>query len=427
MQQLRKVAIVGGARIPFVRSFTHYNQDSNQDMLTTTIRALVDRFALRGERLGEVACGAVIKHPADWNLARESLLGAGLDPRTPGFDIVRACGTSLEATIQIANKIALGQIESGIAGGSDSNSDLPLVLKKKMAQTMIQLGRAKSLGQKVSSLMNVRPKDFVPVMPAVVEPRTGLSMGQHCELMAQQWQISREEQDELAYQSHMTGIEAYRSGFYEDLVVEFRGLRRDTILRADTTHEQLAKLKPAFERSAKGTLTAGNSTALTDGASAVFLCSEDYARKHDLPIQAYFVDAQAYGVDFVGGEGLLMAPTFAVAEMLKRQKMKLQDFAFYEIHEAFAAQVLCTLKAWESNDYCRDKMGLGEALGAIDRKRMNVRGGSVALGHPFGATGARLVGTLGKILAQSDQPGARGLISVCTGGGMGVAAILEKA
>ena len=421
---VRRVAIIGGVRIPFARSYTAYATASNQDMLTATFRALVERFKLEGLRLGDVAAGAVIKHAKDYNLVRECVLSSGLDPETPGLDMQQACGTSLEAAIEVGNKIALGQIEVGIGGGTDSISDAPIVYPRHYQQLLLASYRGRSAWQRMRPWFGLRPRDFKPVLPAVVEPRTGLSMGESTELMAKHWEISRAAQDELAYESHQKAAAAWKQGFYDDLVIEYQGLRTDNNVRPDTTPEKLAKLRPSF--SADGTLTAGNSTPLTDGASAVLLATPAWAEKHNVPVQAYLRYGKAWAVDYVSGkEGLLMAPAHAVPAMLEDAGLTLQDFDYYEIHEAFAAQVLCTLKAWESADYCRDVLGLSAPLGSIDRRRLNVKGGSVALGHPFAATGTRIVATLAKLLA-ADQRARRGLVSLCTAGGMGVTAILER-
>jgi acetyl-CoA C-acetyltransferase len=421
---VRRVAIVGGVRIPFARSYGAYATASNQEMLTAAFRGVVERFRLQGERLGDVAAGAVIKHSRDYNLVRESVLSSGLDPHTPGLDMQRACGTSLEATIDIGNKIALGQIEAGIAGGTDSISDAPIVYPRSYQQLLLASFRGRNAWQRLVPFFGLRPKHFKPVLPAVVEPRTGLSMGQSTELMAREWQITRAAQDQLAYESHVKAAAAWRAGFYDDLVVEFRGVKSDNNVRADSTLERLAKLRPSF--ATDGTLTAGNSTPLTDGASAVLLASPEWAAQRKLPVLAYLRYGKVWAVDFAGRkEGLLMAPTYAVAGMLSDAGLKLQDFDYYEIHEAFEAQVLCTLKAWETPEYCREVLGWPGALGSIDRSKLNVKGGSVAIGHPFAATGTRIVGTLAKILA-ADTTATRGLISVCTAGGMGVTAILER-
>jgi acetyl-CoA C-acetyltransferase len=421
---VRRVAIIGGIRIPFARSYTAYAKASNQDMLTTVFRGVVERFKLQGERLGDAAAGAVIKHPRDYNLTRECVLSSGLDPQTPGVDLQRACGTSLEAAIMIGNKIALGQIDSGLAGGTDSISDAPIVYPRSYQQLLLASARGRTFSQRLAPWLKLRPKHFKPVLPAVVEPRTGLSMGQSTEGMAKHWQISRQDQDLLSYESHMKAAAAWREGFYDDIVVEYLGLKVDNNMRPDTTLEKLAKLRPSFDPN--GTITAGNSTPLTDGASAVLLGSEEWAAKHNLPVLAYLRYGKAWAVDFATGkEGLLMAPAYSVPAMLKDAGLTLQDFDYYEIHEAFAAQVLCTLKAWESPEWCREALGLSAPLGSIDRSKMNVKGGSVAVGHPFAATGTRLVSTLAKILA-ADPNAKRGLISACTAGGMGVTAIVER-
>src|SRR5580658_2376753 len=395
---VRRVAIIGGVRIPFARAHTAYAQASNEDMLTAVFRGVVERFKLSGVRLGDAAAGAVIKHTKDYNLTREAVLSSGLDPQTPGVDVQRACGTSLEAAILIGNKIALGQIDSGLAGGTDSISDAPIVYPRSYQQLLLASARGRTFSQRVAPWLKLRPKHFKPVLPAVVEPRTGLSMGQSTEGMAKHWQISRQDQDQLAYESHMKAAGAWRAGFYDDLVAEYLGLKVDNNMRPDTTIEKLAKLRPSFDPN--GTITAGNATPLTDGASAVLLGSEEWAAKHNLPVLAYLRYGKAWAVDFATGkEGLLMAPAYSVPAMLKDAGLTLQDFDYYEIHEAFAAQVLCTLKAWESADYCRHALGLPAPLGSIDRGKLNIKGGSVALGHPFAATGTRIVASLAKMLA----------------------------
>lgn len=419
----RPVYIAGGMRTPFVKSMTHYSKVSTQDLMTASLQELVKKMHLENRILGDVGLGAIMNSSFNWNLARECVLGTSLDPHTPAYTLQRACGTSLETTLQVALKIANFQIDDGIAAGIDSNSDLPIMFKPSFAQKLLALHNARDFTTKLKIIASFRPADFKPQFPAVVEPRTGLSMGQHTEKMVKEWGITRQAQDELTLTSHQNAVKAYEEGFYDDLVFPFMGLERDTFLRADTSMEKLAKLKPAFDKSDAGTLTAGNSTPLTDGSAAVYLLCEDIAKKFNHPMLARFVDAQVAAVDFVGGEGLLMAPTKAVSELLKRNKLTLQDFDFYEIHEAFAGQVLCTLKAWESDEYCKKVLNQNQALGSIDKTKMNIKGGSVALGHPFAATGARIVANLAKLLHQRGS--GRGLISVCTAGGMGVAALME--
>ena len=422
----KRVGVIGGIRIPFCRNNTAYADVGNFGMSVKVLGALVERFRLHGEELGEVAMGAVIKHSSEWNLAREAVLSSGLAATTPGITTARACGTSLDNAIIIANKIATGQIEAGIAGGSDTTSDVPIVLGERFRKRLLAINRAKGWQDKMAAFTRgFSLKELKPAFPGVAEPRTGMSMGDHCERMAKEWHIDREAQDRLALESHQKLAAAYEAGFFEDLVVPFRGLKRDGFLRPDSTMEKLGSLKPAFDKiSGHGTLTAGNSTGLSDGAAAVLLGSEDWAAKHGLKVQAYFLDAEVAAVDFVHGEGLLMAPTVAVPRMLARHGLSLQDFDFYEIHEAFAAQVLCTLRAWESQTYCRNRLGLDKPLGSIDPAKLNVHGSSLAAGHPFAATGARIVATLAKLLEEKGS--GRGLISICTAGGMGVTAILER-
>lgn len=426
MSQARRVAILGGVRIPFVKNNTAYFDVGNLGLSIATLGAVVEKFGLHGQQLGEVAMGAVLKHSSDFNLAREATLSSGLSPLTPGITIQRACGTGLDTVITVANKIALGQIEAGIGGGSDTTSDVPIAVNKKLRRRLLNMNMAKTAGQRLGALFKgFSLSELKPEFPGVGEPRTGKSMGEHCEMMAKDWQIPREAQDQLAYESHHKAAAAYDRGFYSDLVASFRGLSRDNILRADTSLEKLASLKPAFDKSSgKGTLTAGNSTNLSDGASAALLASEDWAKANNKEVLAYFVDAQVAAVDFVRGEGLLMAPAWAVAQLLQRNRLTLQDFDFYEIHEAFAAQVLCTLKAWESPEFCKEKLGLDAPLGSIDRSKLNVVGSSLAMGHPFAATGARIVATAAKLLKEKGS--GRVLISICTAGGMGVAAIIER-
>ncbi|MDP9504311.1 acetyl-CoA C-acetyltransferase [Pseudomonas protegens] len=425
MTQLRRVAIIGGNRIPFARSNGPYATASNQAMLTAALEGLIERYQLHGLRLGEVAAGAVLKHSRDFNLTRECVLGSRLSPTTPAYDIQQACGTGLEAALLVANKIALGQIDCGIAGGVDTTSDAPIGVNEGLRQILLQANRAKTTGDKLKILLQLRPHHLKPELPRNGEPRTGLSMGEHCEQMAKTWDIPRGEQDQLALESHQKMAAAYAEGWHDDLLTPFLGLTRDNNLRPDLTLEKLASLKPAFDRSAAGTLTAGNSTPLTDGASLVLLGSEQWAQERGLPILAYLRDGEAGAVDFVkGAEGLLMAPVYAVPRLLARNGLSLQDFDYYEIHEAFAAQVLCTLKAWEDADYCKTRLGLDAPLGRIDRARLNVKGSSLAAGHPFAATGGRIVANLAKLLSVAGQ--GRGLISICAAGGQGVTAIIER-
>ena len=425
---MKRVAILGGVRIPFARAHTAYAEAGNQDMLTAAMKGLVERFSLKNQRIGEVAAGAVIKHSRDWNLARESMLGAGLHPATPAYDVQRACGTSLSAAAQLAARVALGEIDSGIAGGVDSASDIPLTYSREFQRAVLSSVRGKSLSQKAVPWLALRPGHLKPSAPGIAEPRTGLSMGQHSEEMAKEWQIPRLAQDELALASHRNAAEAWRSGFFADLVIDFNGLVADNNVRPDTTLEKLGALRKAFDPGSDGTLTAGNSSPLTDGAATVLLGSEDWARSRGLDIQCYLTHSESAAVDYVGmagpKEGMLMAPAYAVPRMLDRANLKLQDFDVYEIHEAFAAQVLCTLKAWESEDFCRKKLGRAVPLGSIDRAKLNPKGSSVAIGHPFGATGARILATAAKQLVERGS--GRALISICAAGGMGVTAILER-
>ena len=421
----RRVAIVGGMRIPFARAHSIYADASNKDMMTATLAALVDKFDLRGQILGDVALGAVIKHSRDWNLARESVIGSGLSMRTPGVDMQRACGTSIEAAINIGNKIALGQIEAGIAGGTDSISDAPIVLNDDIRKVLLASHRGRSILKKITPWFGLRPGHLVPEFPGVTEPRTGLSMGESMEITTKQFEVSREHQDQLALSSHIKAAAAYDAGFYEDLIVPFHGAEEDNNIRRDSTYEKLQTLKPVFDKSAAGTITAGNSTPLTDGAAAVLMSSEEWAIRKNLPIAAYLTHCKVAAVNFVDDEGLLMAPAYAVSEMLSEANLNLQDFDFYEIHEAFAAQTIATIKAWQSEQFCREKLGRNRALGPIELSKLNVKGGSLAMGHPFAATGARVIMTLAKLLHENG--GGRGLVSVCAAGGMGVTAILEAA
>lgn len=428
----RKAVVVGANRIPFARSGGAYAKSSNLDMLTAALEGLIARFGLQDERIGEVAAGAVLKHSRDFNLTREAVLASALSPETPAYDLQQACATGLETVVGLSNKIKLGQIDSGIAGGVDSASDAPIVVSEGLREVVLDLNRAKTLGQRLQAISRLRPKDLAPLAPGTAEPRTGLSMGEHQALTTSQWKITREAQDELAYNSHRNLAAAYESGFFDDLITPYRGLTRDSNLRADTSLEKLATLKPVFGRNLgmDATMTAGNSTPLTDGASAVLLGSEEWADSHDLPKLAAVVDAEAAAVDFVHGkDGLLMAPVFAVPRLLARHGLTLDDIDYFEIHEAFAATVLSTLAAWEDEEFCRTRLGLDGALGSIDRGRLNVNGSSLAAGHPFAATGGRIVGTLAKMLHAKASDGGRpvrGLVSVCAAGGQGVVAILES-
>jgi acetyl-CoA C-acetyltransferase len=424
----RRVAVIGGNRIPFARSNTAYADASNQEMLTAAIDGLVARFGLEGERLGEVVAGAVLKHARDFNLTREAVLGSKLSAETPATDIQQACGTGLQAAIQVANKIALGQIDAGIAGGTDTTSDAPVAISDKLRKKLMKVNAARDTASRVKALGAIRPGDIGLEIPQNGEPRTRMSMGEHAALTALEWQITREAQDELAATSHQRLAAAYDAGFLDDQVTPFRGLERDNNLRPDSSVEKLGKLKPVFGKGEAATMTAGNSAPLTDGASVVLLSSEEWAKEHDLPVLAYLTAYETAAVDYVaGGEGLLMAPAYAMARMLEREGLTLQDFDYYEIHEAFASQVLATLKAWEDPVFCKERLGLDAPLGAIDRSKLNVNGSSLAAGHPFASTGGRIVPVLAKLLAGSKGGTGRGLISICAAGGQGVVAILERA
>ncbi|MDK8500886.1 acetyl-CoA C-acetyltransferase [Corynebacterium pseudodiphtheriticum] len=431
MTQRRKVAILGGNRIPFVRSNKEYSSASNQDMLTAALNGLVARYGLQDERVGQVTAGAVLKHSRDFSLTRECVLGSPLDSQTPGTDIQMACGTGIAAAVHVADAIAAGRIESGIAGGVDTTSDAPLAVGDRLRRTLLELSRAKTAAQRLKLIGSIRPKDLAPETPRNSEPRTGLSMGEHAAITARKFGISRQAQDQLAVESHQKLAKAYDEGFFDDLITPFLGVTRDTNLRPDSTVDKLAKLKPVFGKKdaerhgAQATMTAGNSTTLTDGASVALLSSEEWAQQHNIPVRAYLVDSEVAAVDFVhGDDGLLMAPTYAVPRLLERNGLSLQDFDFYEIHEAFASQVLATLAAWEDEDYCREKLGLDQPLGAIDRDKLNVKGSSLAAGHPFAATGARILATVAKTLEENG--GGRALVSVCAAGGQGITAIVER-
>lgn len=420
-----RVAVIGGIRIPFCRSNSVYTDCSNQEMMTATLSGMVQKYDLKGQTLGDVSLGAVLKHSRDWNLARECVIGSGLSLRTPGLDMQRACGTSIEAAINIGNKIALGQIDSGIAGGTDTVSDPPIVFKDGYRGVLMKSHRGKNIVKKIAPWFGMRPSYLGPEFPGVNEPRTGLSMGQSTEITAKEFEVSREHQDQLALSSHLKAAAAYDEGFYDDLVTPFHGAEEDNNIRRDSTYEKLAALKPVFDKSGAGTMTAGNSTPLTDGAAAVLLANESWAKTKNLEVSAFLTHCRVAAVNFINADGLLMAPVYAVSEMLSAANLRLQDFDYYEIHEAFAAQTIATLKAWESEKYCRGRLGRNHAMGPIDLTRLNVKGGSLAIGHPFAATGARVLATMAKLLAEKGS--GRGLVSVCTAGGMGVTAILEAA
>lgn len=425
MATVRRVAIIGGNRIPFARSGGPYARASNQDMLTAALDGLIARFGLQGERLGEFVAGAVLKHSRDFNLARETVLGSRLDPRTPAHDVQMACATGLESVVSVANKIALGQLDVGIAGGVDSASDAPIAVNDDLRRVLLRANHAKSAAARLKALTGVRPQHLVPEIPRNAEPRTGLSMGEHAAKTALAWEIGREEQDELAARSHQRLAAAYDRGFFDDLMTSYLGQARDQNLRADSSVEKLTKLKPVFGRGAGATMTAGNSTPLTDGASTVLLASEEWAAQRRLPVLAYLGEVVSGAVDHVSGdEGLLMAPAYAVPELLDRVGLGLGDFDFYEMHEAFASQLLATLKAWQDPEFCKDRLGREAPLGEIDPAKLNVNGSSLAAGHPFAATGGRIVATLAKLLA--DKGSGRGLISICAAGGQGMTAILER-
>lgn len=420
----RKVAIIGGARVPFTKSFTHYSRISNNELMTKALSLLVNKYNLNDKKIDEVVLGTLMHYPSEWNWARENVLNAGLDPHTPVLFSSRACGTSLDAANIIGMKISTGQIEVGIAGGSDTNSDVPLSLRQNTTWNLLDIRNAKTTKGKLKAVFKTNWLHLLKLItPSVIEPRTKMNMGEHTEITVKKWNISREEQDEFAMQSHINADKAYKSGFYSDMVFEFKNLVRDSIIRGGTTLNTLGKLKPAFDRTDKGSLTAGNSSAFTDGASTILLSSEEYAIKNNLPVESYLIDVQNAAFDYENGEDLLLASTVAVSELLNRNNLSLQDFDFYEIHEAFAGQVLATLKAWESDEFGKTVLHRDKAMGKINPKKLNIKGGSIAIGHPFSATGARVLATASKILKENG--GGRCLISICTAGGMGTAAIIE--
>jgi acetyl-CoA C-acetyltransferase len=419
-----RVAVIGGSRIPFCRANTGYKDSSNQEMMTATLKAIVKKYHLQGKRLGDVALGAVIKHSSDWNLSRECVIDSGLSINTPGVDMQRACGTSLETTLNIANKIALGQIEVGIAGGVDSISDAPIVYNDSFRKILLASVQGKSIQEKIKPWLRMKLRFLKPKLPGVKEPRTGLSMGESTEIIAKKYHISRQSQDELALESHINTAKAYDEGFYQNLVHPFKGIHEDNIMRRNIAIDKLKLLKTVFDKSEQGSMTPGNSTSLTDGAAAVLLSSEEWAHNNNLRIEAYLTHCEIAAIDYINDEGLLMAPAYAVSSMLRKANLTLQDFDFYEIHEAFAAQTLATLKAWESIDFCRSKLNRDIVMGSIDSSKLNIKGGSLAIGHPFAATGARIIATMAKLL--NEKGSGRGLISICTAGGMGITAIMEK-
>ena len=419
-----RVAVIGGSRIPFCRANTGYKDSSNQEMMTATLKAIVKKYHLQGKRLGDVALGAVIKHSSDWNLSRECVIDSGLSINTPGVDMQRACGTSLETTLNIANKIALGQIEAGIAGGVDSISDAPIVYNDSFRKILLASVQGKSIQEKIKPWLRMKLRFLKPKLPGVKEPRTGLSMGESTEIIAKKYHISRQSQDELALESHINTAKAYDEGFYQNLVHPFKGIHEDNIMRRNIAIDKLKLLKTVFDKSEQGSMTPGNSTSLTDGAAAVLLSSEEWAHNNNLRIEAYLTHCEIAAIDYINDEGLLMAPAYAVSSMLRKANLTPQDFDFYEIHEAFAAQTLATLKAWESIDFCRSKLNRDIVMGSIDSSKLNIKGGSLAIGHPFAATGARIIATMAKLL--NEKGSGRGLISICTAGGMGITAIMEK-
>ena len=420
----RPVYILGSARVPFAKSQTVYKNISRKQLMTAALQHLVAQNQLQNKKIDDVALGAIMTSAADWNMARECVLSTELHPETPAYNVQRACGTGLENLWQLGLKISAGHIDTGIAGGVDTNSDVAIEVSDGLKNILLQLNSARSMGERLKIISGFRLAHLSPKVPAVVEPRTKLSMGQHTELMVKEWKISREEQDELALLSHLNGARAYDEGFFTDLVYPMGEINRDQTLRGDTTIEKLSKLKPVFDPSPTGTLTAGNSSPLTDGAATVLVGSEQAADLLGKKPLAQLIDVQVAAVDFVKGAGLLMAPTLAVSKLLSRNRLSFSDFDYFEVHEAFAGQVLCNLKAWESDDYCKNVLGLDSAIGALDRKKLNITGSSLALGHPFAATGARIAGTLAKHLSKGG--GRRGLISICTAGGMGIAAIMES-
>ena len=422
--QAKKVGVIGGARIPFCRANTAYKNSTNQKMMTASLKAIIKKYNLQDKVLGDVALGAVIKHSSDWNLARECVIDSGLSIKTPGVDMQRACGTGLETIMNIVNKISLGQIDSGIGGGVDSISDAPIVYSDKLRKILLNSFYGRSITEKFKPWLNLRPSFLKPKLPGVEEPRTGLSMGESTEIIAKEYGISRKSQDLLALESHINASKAYDSGFYDDLVIPFEGVNKDNIIRSDSSIEKLNSLKTVFDKGPNASMTPGNSTSLTDGSAAVLLSNDVWAERNGLEIESYISNFEISAVDYIDEEGLLMAPAYAVSEMLKKANIELQDFDFYEIHEAFAAQTLATIEAWESEEFCQTKLGRNKAMGSFDHKKLNIKGGRLAISHPLAATGARIVATMSKLLREKGK--GRGLISICTAGGMGVTAIMER-
>lgn len=420
--------VLEGARTPFVKSFGSFADSDALELFSRTIDGLVRRTDAPVECFDEIICGVVTPQVKNTNVARDTILNLGLPPHIHGYSLNRMCTSSLESIGNAVKNIMTGQSQMILAGGVDVLSDIPITYTREARKALLSLTKAKSLATKASALGRFFPKALAPKPPGITEPLTGMSMGEHAEVMAKLNGITREAQDALAMLSHQRAAAAQESGkFAREIVPVWPGPRftdtveRDNIIRADTSVEGLAKLRPAFDKK-YGTITAGNASALTDGAAAVVIADESKARSLGLRPRALIKDMVFIGVDPY--EQLLIGPAITIPMILIRNGLGITDIDLFEIHEAFAAQVLSCLRSMESPDFCQRHLGISHAFGEIPQEKINVNGGAIAIGHPFGATGARLVMTT---INELESRGARyGVIAVCAAGGMSGAMLIER-
>ena len=418
----KRVWLVPGVRTPIARVDAGLRSLDAVALSVPVAKAMGAQLAA-GTRPDLMVWGTVASNLGWSNIAREVLLDAGLDPSTPAFSTVLACSTSMVAAFEAAGMLG-GTSELALAGGVESMSRIQIALSQGLSDWLRRLTQARTVGERIDRFLAVRAADVKLHVPGVKNRATGRSMGEHCEEMAKAWKIAREAQDRLAFASHERAVKAMAAGFFDDLVIPAGEASRDGIPRADTTVEKLAKLKPAFDREA-GTITAGNASPLTDGAAALWVATESGLSR--LPAgrpRARLVDWEIAAVD-IFHEGLLMAPAYAIPRLLARHGLSLADIDLWEVHEAFAAQVLCNVAALEDEAFVREKAGVSAALGRFPWERFNPNGGSVAIGHPFGATGARILSQAVKELCAMG-PGKRAVVSICADGGLGTVALLES-
>jgi acetyl-CoA acyltransferase len=423
----KRVAIVAGLRTPFAKQWSAYREVSALDLANLVVAELLQRIDLDPEEIQQVVYGQVVPSVEAPNIAREIVLATGMPKSIEAYSVSRACATSYQSTVNVAEAIMAGVIDTGLAGGADSASNVPITVSKRLAEALIAATKARSIGERMQAFAGLRPRDLAPVPPAIKEFSTGLSMGESAEKMAKENHIGREAQDEFAHRSHTLAAKAWAEGKFDDEVMEVfvpnrfnEAIREDNLIRKDGELEKYAKLKPAFDRK-HGTVTAGNSSPLTDGASALVLMREDKAKAHGFDVLG-FIRSYAFAALDPAGQ-LLMGPSYATPLALDRAGVKVSDLDLIDMHEAFAAQILSNTQAFESAEWSEKHLGRSEKIGDIDWDKFNVTGGSISIGHPFAATGARQITQTLRELKR--RGGNLALCTACAAGGLGAAMVLE--